>query len=132
MPENNSYVKFPNELLEKLMTSTLSNKERRILDFIWRYSKGCNNEWAQLSHWNDLEHVGIYKGDIKKSIQHLENENITIIDWVKKRIKINEDFSSWSLSRTRGYDPDTHKKLLTLNIKASKKMTLEEFQKVSS
>jgi len=127
------FVAFPNELLEKLLTSTLASTEWRIVCFVMRYSEGCRRKkWVHLKFWSDLTHAGVYKGDIRERLEHLENEKILIVDWDKKMLRLNHNYDEWSLSMVMGSSPERHRKILNFNLqKVSPQLTNSEKTLVS-
>lgn len=105
MNKNSGFTKFPNELLEKLMTADLTAREYRIILSVIRYTFGYHKESEQLSLSVLSELTQLDRSVLSKVINKLLERNI--IGELEKPgfnsgrvLTINTDTREWLLKRS--------------------------------
>lgn len=96
---NQTFTKFPNELLEHIMCSKLNASEIKILLCVVRYTYGFHREQHQLSVSFIQKATDLSYNNVQKAVQHLIEKSILIetkkyTPTTPRCIAINPDFNS--------------------------------------
>ena len=104
---NQTFTKFPNELLENIMCSKLKATEIKILLCVIRYTYGFHREQHQLSVSFIQKATDLSYNNVQKAVQHLIEKSILIetrkyTPTTPRCIAINPDFDSIFQQNYRG------------------------------
>ena len=98
------FTQMPNKLLMGLMSTRLSNWERRIVDAIARKTFGFHKEMDRISHTQLADLTGIPRTKCSEVIGKLVEKNIIIKTGPKNRpnYSIQRDYTQWKVSPRGG------------------------------
>ena len=104
MAASKGFVKFPNELFDKLLTAELTGGELKVLLAIIRQTLGFNVDTAPISVSLLQKMTGLTKGAACKTLTALKSKNIINAEKQAKNkpqiVSINTDFSAWKVFPT--------------------------------
>jgi len=112
----NGYTKVADELLEALYSTDFSEPQQRIIQFIIRYSYGCNKKAVTLRYWNDLCIAGIPQPKIKYYLHQLHTARVIHLNEDMKTFMLNKNYDEWRIPPVLGYDAKSAKELLAFNL----------------
>ncbi len=105
MTVNKGFTKFPNELLEKLMTADLSAREYRVLLSVIRYTLGFHTEGGEPFSVSTLcKMTGMLRPNVSKAIKSLIDRNI-LLECIEpgfnsaRVLAINLEISEWKAKK---------------------------------
>lgn len=109
------FTKFRNELLEALFAYRLTDRQRRIVLLILRFTIGCQKQWIKLKA-GDFALAGVYKHDITHELESLAKTNV--IRWVsqEKLFAINTTIEEWNIPKNRLFTEEKLRNLLTRSL----------------
>lgn len=123
------FTRFPNDFLEAIYTLDFTDRERRMLLFIIRFTYGCKNRKSIFLTNSDFSIIGIDRSDASKIVRKLMTKkvvekksnraigiNLRIDEWMAPEYKTySEEKDSLILRRAlaknpqkRGQFPNTH------------------------
>ncbi len=99
-----SFTKFPNFILEKLIAFDLSGRELRVILCVIRKTYGYHKAAEELSLKVLSDLTGIDKSDVGKIIKNLiEREILIEVDkpefYFGRTVALNEDIDNWKLKK---------------------------------
>ena len=119
--KENGFVAVANEIWDILSLIRLTANEHRAIHLVLRLSYGCRQKACQFDRWEDFHCcAGIHKTTVGKILHGLERKNIFLIDWEKRIIAFNKDYSSWNIEPYAAVDPMQYAELIKGNLAAKK------------
>ena len=105
MGEKKGFTKFPNELLEKMMSADLSGRDYKILLSVIRYTLGFHNESGESLSISILcKMTGLLRPNASKAIKSLIDRNI-LLECIEpgfnfaRVIAVNLEVSKWKAKK---------------------------------
>jgi phage replication O-like protein O len=98
--KENGHTQFPNKLLEKTYSGSLTLREIRLVLAVARYTFGFHREAAELSVSFLAKGTKLKDRHVKATLKNLFSKNILLVasDYKgvhSRQIQINEDYDSW-------------------------------------
>lgn len=105
------FTKINNRLLEKLCFFRLTDRQKRIILVVARFSYGCHKTSAPISK-SDLCLIGIDKSDRARELKRLEDLCVLFWDSTRRFLSINPKMEEWRLPMYRGFNEERFSALL--------------------
>ncbi len=125
-PQPDKFTRISNELIEAIMQTDFSKRQRSIIDLIIRVSYGCGKKYALLNP-SDFEVVGVYKSHIRKELDYLERAKVIFIDG--EQVCLNKDYDQWRVSLNRTCNQQKLSEILRKNLNGEVTITVTKVTK---
>jgi phage replication O-like protein O len=114
------YIRIATELMDEIIRRDFSKRQFAILHLIIRLSYGCHQKECVIEKLNDFKVIGIYKQDIKKELNYLEETKVIKWDREQNVFSLNKNYETWQINPSKGWEKVKFDSLIHLNIKHKK------------
>lgn len=109
-----AHLRVAHSILEEVMASDFTKRQRKILDLILRLSWGCGKKYAIIPRQRDFEAVGVREGHVRAELDWLREAKVITISG--DNYSFNKDYDQWRVSRAMGFTPEKLTELVRLNL----------------